>query len=487
MSTAPPDIISRSEAVNTTHDEKGTSMISGLREDRAAVNLRAVAVFAISVCAGHFAFGGIEGRELVVSVQLPGEATTEQTLQAAEAQIVNAASSGADGVMVVVRDAGGAATALVRELPIRAAQHGLKLWIAVQLPNESAPDVAHALAALPVEGLALFFAPPQGKPADPGNLPALLAIKRQGGELGQSIRQIKRRLGAQQRLALCVALSETTPETTRSQYVPVGDLVRDGTVDLVALSEAERMNFHRLRLLRDAPLRAGSFLDARAIEENRRAGLLSRIGLDVVQNDTCELLWLGDFPVEMVGQVVPAAVAGLKQSQQRRAALEAALARGDLVLDQEVSDKGANDQASLHGVAQGFVPSRDGACPLVQVYAAVRGSHGPLPPPIHVEIRDDENGQPGSGVLAKTDIPAAEFGLEPVYRWGSAALDPPVPLKKGQTYWIYLTNRSHPDGNYVWRIVKDAAGPRGHAWSRQYDYTKHAWVFRVYLKKEPTQ
>ena len=47
------------------------------------------------------------------------------------------------------------------------------------------------------------------------------------------------------------------------------------------------------------------------------------------------------------------------------------------------------------------------------------------------------------------------------------------------------SNKSHPDGNYVWRMVKDAAGPRGHAWSKQYDYTKHTWAFRVYLQKEP--
>jgi hypothetical protein len=38
----------------------------------------------------------------------------------------------------------------------------------------------------------------------------------------------------------------------------------------------------------------------------------------------------------------------------------------------------------------------------------------------------------------------------------------------------------------VWRIVKDGASPRGQAWSKLYDYTKHCWVFRVYLKKEPS-
>jgi hypothetical protein len=243
---------------------------------------------------------------------------------------------------------------------------------------------------------------------------------------------------------------------------------------------------HRLRLLRNVPLRAGCFLNSIAIEEKRRAGQLSRTVLEAIQNDTCELIWLWDFPLLMAAQVVPAAVEGLKESHKRRAALEAALARGELVLDQQVSEKNCNDQASLHGVAQSFVPSRDGNCPLVQVYLAIRGSRGPLPPPLNVEIRRDEKGKPGTDVLARTTIPAAEFGLEPDYRWGSAQWEPPVPLKKGQTYWIYLTNHRHPEGNYVWRIVKDGASPRGQAWSKLYDYTKHCWVFRVYLKKEPS-
>lgn len=460
-------------------------MIAGWVQDRTATCLGAAAFFVVSVGACHAARGGIEGRELIVSVQLPAQATPEHVLPPAEAQIAKAASFGADGVTLVVRDASDATVALIRSLSARTTHHGTRLWIALPMPHDGAPEVARALAALPVEGLALCFATPQGEPADPGDLAALLAIKRQGDNLGQSIRQIKRQLGTHQRLALCTALSEIAPETKRGQYVPVRDLVRDGTADVVALGGADRMNFHRLRLLRDAPLGAGNFLDAQAIEEPRRAGLLSRAVLDVVQNDTSQLLWLGDFPVELVGQVVPAAVAGLKQSQQRQAALAAALAQGELVLDQEVSDKGADDQASLHGVAQSFVPSRDGVCPLVQVYAAIRGAHGPLPPPMHVELRDDQHGRPGDAVLGQTDIPAAEFGLEPAYRWGSAPFDPPVLLKKGQTYWLYLTNRSHPDGNYVWRIAKNAAGPRGQAWSRQYDYTPHAWVFRVYLQQEP--
>ena len=153
-------------------------------------------------------------------------------------------------------------------------------------------------------------------------------------------------------------------------------------------------------------------------------------------------------------------------------------------MDQEVSEKGCNDQATVHGVAQSFVPSRDGACPLVQTYAAIRGCPGPLPPPLKVEICEDDGGKPGQTVVANTEIPAAEFGHEPTYRWGSAYFNPPVKLRLGRTYWIHLPTARHPEGSFVWRIVKDAATARGRAWSRSYAYANHTWVFRAFMTKE---
>lgn len=433
------------------------------------------------------ASAAIEGRHLVVGLQLPPDANGDKKLAAAEAQMVKAAACSADGVAIHVRDAGETTTALVRAASDLASKHRLRLWLLTDLPNPAVAEIAHAIASLSVEGLALSFAPPNGDPADPADRNSLLAIKRQGDKLGEEIRNLKMHLGPHKRLALCAALPQITPDTARGHYVPVADLVRDGTAELVALSDADRNNFHRLRLLRDTPLVAGSLLDGRTIDDKRRAGMLSRAVLEAVQNDTSELLWLTGFPVEMLAQVVPTTVEGLKRSQRQRAALEAALAKGQLLVDQEVAETNAKDQATLHGVAQSFTPSRDGSCPLVQVYLAIRGSTGPLPPPLHLEIRDDAGGKPGKTVLAKTEIPAADFGLEPAYRWGSAQLEPPVALKKGQTCWIYLTNARHPDGNYVWRIASGAAGPRGHAWSSHYDYTKNSWVFRVFLSKEPSR
>ncbi len=60
-------------------------------------------------------------------------------------------------------------------------------------------------------------------------------------------------------------------------------------------------------------------------------------------------------------------------------------------------------------------------------------------------------------------------------------------LKRGTKYWLYLPDASHPEGRYLWGIAGNGATQRGGAWSRRYDYTKHTWVFRVYLAKEPVK
>lgn len=483
LGSAWPRIVSRQSRIPSgiPNALRSLTASASTAPERMVTRFITIAIVAAAVSAGHSAWGAVAGQKLFVTLQLPERATLEQTQQFAEAQISRAASFGVDSVAMLLSRVNGETVALIERLSAAAVRADVKLWIGLQLPNVNALKIARTLGVLRIQGIALFSAPPNGEPPDPGSREALLAIKQQGDKLGETIRQVKRQLGSQKQLALCAMFSEIAPETARSHYLPVRDLVRDGTVDVVAIGGVERLNFDRLRLLRDAPLQAGSFLDAGSSEEGRRAGILTHGVVEAAKNNTCQLLWLHDFPIETVGQVVHAAIQGHRQSQERRAATEAALAKGEMVVDQEVSEKGATDLASLHGVAQSFVPSRDGLLPLVQIYAAIRGSRGPLPPPVHVEIRCDDGGKPGTDVLAKADIPAAEFGMEPAYRWGGAAFDPPVPLKQGQTYWIYLTNKSHPDGNYVWRMAKDASGPRGHAWSQRYDYAKHTWVFRVYL------
>ena len=314
-----------------------------------------------------------------------------------------------------------------------------------------------------------------------------MAVKSKGDALGESVRQIKKRLGATQKLAICGPYSEIRPETARGTYVPVEDLIRDGTIDVVCLSETERYNFHRLRLLRAAPLRTGTLVDGAAIEEKARAGMLSRVVLAAMQNDTCECLWVHNLPIDLIGRVITHTVESHAHEQTQREALVRAIEEGKLVVDQEVPAKSRNNQATVHGVAQSFVPSEGGACPLIQLYAALRGCRGPLPPALKVEIRTNDDGKPGRETLAESEIPAAEFGHEPTYRWGSASFEPAVPLKKEAKYWLYLPDASHPEGSYVWGVAGEGASERGNAWSRRYDYTKHTWVFRVYLSKEPVR
>jgi hypothetical protein len=419
----------------------------------------------------------VGGRGFVVAVS----GTDDTSL---EADIAEAAEHGATGVLVTLSRASTEATEPIRRVCPLAERRDLELWIGIGPPWETASKRVEHFADEPITGIALVGPSPLGEPREPGDLAAQMEIKHRGELLGQTVRRVKAGLRENWKLVVSAAASEIDPETVRDRYVPVGDLIRDGTLDGVCLAGAERMNFHRLRLLRDTPLSVGIFLNGDALEQRQRTGLLERGALAAVDNTTCDSLWLSGFPTSLAAQVVPQAVERRELAIARRKTLEEAVRRGTLTVDQEVSEEGCNDQATVHGVAQSFMPSRDAACPLVQIYVAIRGCSGPLPPPLEVEIREDDGGKLGQAATAKTEIPATEFGHEPTYRWGAAHFDPPVALRHGTKYWIYLPNARHPEGSFVWRVVKDGADARGSAWSRSYDYGNHTWVFRVFLTKK---
>jgi len=423
------------------------------------------------------AWADIGGRRFVVSVSSLDATSLEKN-------IAEATDHGATGVLFVVDDVSDETMRSIRQASDLTKQRGVELWLGITQRWETVPRLLERLKTEQVAGIAFLFPAPQGEPAEPGDLVTQMEIKKRGEQLGELIRQVKAAIQKNQKLAVCVAASEIDPETARERFVPVKDLIRNGTLDCVCLAGAERVNFHRLRLLRDAPLEAGIYLDGDSYEERQRGGLLERAALATVDNPTCDCLWLSGFPPALAVRVVPRAVERREQSKARQKALDEAIQRGTLVVDQGIYEKDCNDQATVHGVAQGFVPSRNGECPLVQLYLAIRGCSGPLPPPLKVEIRDDDNGKPGESVLAKTGIPAAEFGHEPTYRWGSAYFDLPVSLKQGNKYWIHLPAARHAEGSFVWRIVKDGANARGRAWSRSYDYSRHTWVFRVFMTRE---
>ncbi|MEW6359175.1 MAG: hypothetical protein AB1696_22765 [Planctomycetota bacterium] len=429
-------------------------------------------LFAAGLCllAAHglgLASAGAADPQMVVSVQAADDAT-----------LTRVAAMGASALFLPP-DPAAATQQAVAQTCAQAKKHNLKVWVGVSFPG-TVPQLPEGQ----IEGVALIFAPPIGEPIPNTDLKALLIRKQNGDALADAIRRIKKDLGKSVKLAICTDATEVAPETSRTSYVPVADLVRDGTVDVVCLTGADGFNFHRLCLLRDAPLQAGMALDGRATDEKTAGSIIGRAILAALKNESCERLWFINLPVELVVHVVPATINGYHKTVSEQDAIQSAIEKGELVIDQEVDPAKCNDQATIHGVGQSFMPSRDGLCPMIQICAALRGCKGQLPPPLKVDLRMNDRNMPDGASIAQATIAANAFGHEPTYRWVNAYFNPPVPLKKGQKYWLYLPNAQHPEGSYVWRIIKDGATPRGNAWSERYKYTDHTWVFRVYLKRQ---
>jgi len=446
--------------------------------------LAALVAFAL-VAGGPCVAAGAGDCRITVSLSLPGDFPPgEQAPAAVEALMTEAKALGAHGALLTMQGSSDQGFAAARHAGDWAARNEFELWLGVPFPASAAPQRVDALAPLPCHGLALVLAPPQGEPLARNELVALLERQAAGRKLGDAVRRLRRKLDPGKKLALCVALSEIRPETTRSLFVPVPDLVRDGTLDLVWAANAEGHNFHRLRLLRDKPLEAGLFVDVRAAAEKKRAGLVERLALAALGNKTCQRLLVHGVSAGDAMRVIADARQRRERAEARRLALAADIAAGKFALDQEAPVERCNDQATVHGVAQSFTPSRTGACPLIQVYASIRHCSGPAPPPLEVQIRPDQDGRPGEQVHARTEIAANEFAHAPTYRWGSAGFQAPPRLEKGRTYWLHLPDAQHQEGVYVWRMIRNGATERGRAWSSLYEYGKHTWVFRIYLASE---
>lgn len=424
---------------------------------------------------------------LYVSARVP-ETSADAEGQAALLAAGKAASDcRAEGLLLMIADSSQPIEPVVTSLCKDTPQLAGRLWIAIRFDASQVDSLARTVENVPVAGVALFFAGSDASPIDMADRAALVERKRLGDVLGDAIRALKQKLGSERQVALCLPCTEMLPETSCRQYVPVHDLVRDGTVDMVCLSGRDAFNLHRLRLLRDTPLRAGLLVDAADTTPGVWGFGIARSTVRAIENPTCDCLWLVGFPAEMALRRVQETLVGQKLVLQQRQALDDAIAAGKLVVDQHSAEQGCTDQASVHGVAQRFVPSRDGVCPLVQVYVAMRGCQTVLPAPLAVEIRADADGRPADAPLATAAISPVELGHEPDYRWATARFETPVALKQGIPYWVYLPPVAGEQGSYVWRICKDTGTPECHSWSRRYDYTTHTWAFRVYLNKELPQ
>jgi hypothetical protein len=362
-----------------------------------------------------------------------------------------------------------------------AAAADVPLWLGIECGVET--DMGAVMQDVPdtAAGVLMVFPATADAALPREEFEGMLALKRAGNCLGDAVRGLKAALVPGQGLAAAVDLRETAPETARGIYVPLRDLVRDGVLSAVCLMGSSRFNFHRLRLLRAGPLSAGCGVDARGVAPEALSAFVQRPVVEAHSNPSCGVLWLFGDDAQRLAEAAAGALADWRDQEARSARFEADIAAGRLVLDQGFDAEAGNDQATVHGVAQSFTPSRGGVCPLVRIYAALRGSGRGLPPPVVVEIREDADGKPGDAVLGRGQIPPSAFGHEPAYGWGQACFDPAPAVVAGRRYWIYLPDTRSEAGTVVWRLVRNGASERGCAWSRRYAYGDHSWVFGVYL------
>ncbi|MBT3377454.1 MAG: hypothetical protein HN742_34375 [Lentisphaerae bacterium] len=345
------------------------------------------------------------------------------------------------------------------------------VWVGASFPGPIASAVAQC-ERLSAHGLALIFPGPEGDVLSHSELAPLLKRKRQGEALADRVRSVRRTLPAHRKLAICAPAANTRPETSRGQCVDVPGLVRDGTVDAVLLSGQPSYNFHRLRLLRDEPLLAGVF----AVGAGTR--VLCADLAAATKNTTAEALWVWQDPKGKAARVISAALTAAEAERRVQRRIAEAITTGALTTVLAVESGVGNNQATVHGVGQTFVAKVGGRCEAVQIYCALRGTRDGFPSPLVVELRDDEGDKPGTAVLARGTVPAAAFGQEPAYRWGTVGFEDGPMLEPGRAYWVHLPTAK----GYVWRMVGKGATEATHAWSRLYDYTGHSWVLKVFVR-----
>lgn len=345
------------------------------------------------------------------------------------------------------------------------------VWIAVSFPGPVETAVAQCVSSS-CRGLALIFPDAKGEALPHDKLPPLLERKRCGEELAERVRSIRRKLSGDRKLAICAPAANIRPDTSRGLCIDVVALVRDGTVDAVLLSGQPSYNFHRLRLLRDQPLLAGVFVQTAGTR-----ALCTDLAV-ATANPTAEAFWVWQNGKADVAQAIAATIAAAEEERRAQRRIADAIAAGTLATVLSVESSSGNNQATVHGVGQAFVPAAGGRCRAVQIYATLRGCREGLPEPLVVELRDDAGDKPGTMLLASGTIPAAAFGHEPAYRWGTAPLENASVLDPGRTYWIHLPNAK----GYVWRMVGKGATNETHAWSHRYDYTEHSWILKVFVE-----
>ena len=146
-------------------------------------------------------------------------------------------------------------------------------------------------------------------------------------------------------------------------------------------------------------------------------------------------------------------------------------------VDQQHGLAHRSSQASagwVHEVGQGFTVGRDGA--LFKLALCMTRDAGEKP--LVVQLRTDDEGKPGSEVLASVEVAHTALPDTPRYDWVDVRFDPPVPVAAGTRYWIYLPL----SGQYHWLVDARGRYQGGQAFSDKFGYGGYDWLFKTYVK-----
>ena len=314
--------------------------------------------------------------------------------------------------------------------------------------------------------------------AKPDSLEQMFFLRLKGEHLAAAVRKVAAEAHRRgKKMGLALPLSETNVRTAVHAYIDVEGLIRDKTLDEVAVLGGQRFNFLRWKVQADpapvASIWVGTGPDGK--------GLRTTIGM-VLKNATADGLVLDALAALAGGRCgeVEAAVQALEKQHLERERFDAAIAKGEFHVVAGVREPKDGDQATTHGVAQSFLLDKPASVAAVRLFVALRAAPDADVADLSVELRADREGKPNGEVLAAGAINPCALSADPTYSWAVVRFPALVRLEAGRAYWIYVSDTK----GYVWRMDRKASYSHGNAWSRQYDYTKSDWVFEVLAEKE---
>jgi hypothetical protein len=316
--------------------------------------------------------------------------------------------------------------------------------------------------------------------AKPDSLEQLFFLRLKGEHLAAAVREVAAAVhGKGRKMGLVLPLSEAGARTAVHLYVDVEGLLRDKTLDEVAVIAGQRYNFLGWKVqVNPAPV---VWTWAAAAPDG--TGLRSTIGM-ALQNTTADGLALDALAAlaqDRWGEP-RAAVAALAAQALEQERFAAAVAKGELAVVAGVGKAKSPDQSTTHGVAQSFRSDKTASVVGVRLFLALRAAPDAQLADLPVEIRADREGKPEGEVMATGAVNPCTLSSEPSYSWALVRFPTPLRLEAGRTYWIHLPNTP----GYMWQVDKTAPYAGGNSWSRLYsDYSSIDWVFEVLAENAP--